>query len=199
MDRDQNWACDGWDSSRCEGTPYCPPRCPRFTDRESATALVRPHQPADVDALVEMYLDLGPDARTMGLPPVTESKLRRWLGRFTDDGWSLVAESDDTVVGHTGVTPDNAPAPHLIVFVADEAQGRGIGSELIRQLVAHAADRGHEALSLTVAADNHAAVTVYDNVGFDVIEQLGGELEMRLSLDDPIADRVRRPPSERER
>lgn len=199
MGIDNELACDGWDSSECEGTPYCPPRCPRFTDRESDAALVRPHQSTDTDGLVEMYLDLDPADRTMGLPPVTEDELRQWLGRFTDDGWSLVARADGAVVGHTGVTPGDAAAPHLVVFVADDAQGRGIGSELIRQLVAHAADRGHEALTLTVNAGNDAAITVYDNVGFDTIEHLGGQLEMQLSLDAPIADRVRRPPAERDR
>lgn len=199
MGHDNEWACDGWDSSQCEGTPYCPPRCPRFTDRESATGLVRPHHHTDVDGVVEMYLGLDPEDRTMGLPPATENRLRQWLSRFTDDGWSLIAIADSTVVGHTGVTPGDASAPHLVVFVADEAQGRGIGSELIRQLVAHAADRGHEALTLTVEADNDAAVTVYGNVGFDVIEQLGGELKMQLSLDAPITDRVRLPPAEQDR
>lgn len=197
MGQHNDWACDGWDSSRCEGTPFCPPRCPRFSDRESATGLVRPSRPTDVDALVEMYLDLGPADRTLGLPPATESGLRRWLSRFTDDGWGLIAEAGTTVVGHAGVTPGDATAPHLVIFVADEAQGRGIGSELIRQLVAHAADRGHDALRLTVEADNGPALTVYDNIGFDVIEQLGSEVEMQLSLDDPVADRVRRPPAER--
>ncbi|WP_324664384.1 GNAT family N-acetyltransferase [Haloarcula sediminis] len=199
MDEGNELACDGWDSSECEGTPYCPPRCPRFTDRESATRIVRPHQHIDMDSLVEMYLDLDPGDRTMGLPPATEDGLRQWLGRFTDDGWSLVAKADDTVVGHTGVTPEDAAAPHLVVFVADAAQSRGIGSELIRQLVAYAADRGHEALTLTVEARNDAAVTVYGNIGFDIIERLSGELKMQLSLDDPVADQVRLPPAEQDR
>ena len=198
MGRDDELACDGWDSSQCVGTPYCPPRCPRFTDRNSSTVLVRPHQPADLAELVEMYRDFDPADRTMGLPPATETQLRGWLDRFVDDGWSLVAEVDSTVVGHAGVTPGDAVAPHLVVFFADEAQGRGIGSELIRQLVAYAAERGHETLVLTVEAGNDAAITVYDNVGFDVVERLGGELEMHLSLDAPIAEAVRRPPAERE-
>jgi len=198
MGPENKWVCEGWDSSQCVGTPYCPPRCPRFTDRESAAALVQPHQSTDVDALIEMYLDLDPADRTMGLPPATKTELRQWLRRFTDDGWSLIAKLDSTVVGHAGVTPGDAAVPHLVVFVADEAQGRGIGSELIRQLIAHAVDRGHEALMLTVDADNDPAVTVYGNLEFDIIERLGDVLEMQLSLDAPIADRVRRPPAERE-
>ncbi|MBX0325442.1 GNAT family N-acetyltransferase [Halomicroarcula sp. F13] len=197
MARDDKWACGGWDNGECVGTPYCPPRCPRFSDRESVQGLVRPHEPTDTDALVEMYLGLAPSDRTMGLPPATESRLRRWLGRFIDEGWSLVAEIDSTIVGHTGATPGDAAAPHMVVFVADEAQGRGIGSELVRHLVAHASERNHDALTLTVDADNDAAVSVYDNVGFDVVEQMDGELEMQLSLDRPLVERLQRPPAER--
>ena len=173
-----------------------PPRTDR--DRSGREITYAIADDADMDDIVEMYRDFDPADRTMGLPPATETQLRGWLDRFVDDGWSLVAEVDSTVVGHAGVTPGDAVAPHLVVFVADEAQGRGIGSELIRQLVAYAAERGHETLVLTVEAGNDAAITVYDNVGFDVVERLGGELEMHLSLDAPIAEAVRRPPAERE-
>jgi GNAT superfamily N-acetyltransferase len=198
MDQEREWACSGWDNSECVGTPVCPPRCPRFSDRESVQGIVRPHDAADTDELVEMYLALDPADRTMGLPPATESRLRDWLDRFIDDGWSLVAETGSSIVGHTGVTPEDASEPHLVVFVADDARGRGIGSELLRHLVAHAADSGHDALTLTVAADNDPAVTVYDNLGFDVVEQMRGELEMRLSLSEPVVNRAQRPPAERE-
>lgn len=198
MGRERNRGCSGWDNSQCEGTPYCPPRCPRFVDRESEVVLVEPQEPGDTDALVDMYLGLGPENRTMGLPPATDTGVRRWLGRFLEDGWGLVASLDGTVVGHAGVTPGDATEPHLIVFVADAAQGRGIGSELVRQLAARGAARGHEALVLTVDRRNDAAITVYDNVGFDVIEHLGGEIEMQLSLGDPVVEEFQRPPAQRD-
>jgi len=67
--------------------------------------IVRLHDLEDTESLVEMYLDFDPADRTMGLPPATEPRLRRWLDRFTEDGWSLIAEVDDTVAGHAGVTP----------------------------------------------------------------------------------------------
>jgi GNAT superfamily N-acetyltransferase len=135
---------------------------------------VQPHSAADTAELVEMYLGLAPADRTMGLPPATESRLRSWLVRFIEDGWSLVAEMESSIVGHTGVTPADASEPHLVVFVANDARSRGIGSELLRHLIAYAADSGHDAPTLTVAADNDAAVTVYDNLGFDVVEQMRG-------------------------
>ena len=52
--------------------------------------------------------------------------------------------------------------------------------------------------TLTVAADNDRAMTVYDTVRFDVVEQKGQCIEMRLSLSEPVVDSVQRPPAERE-
>jgi len=45
-----------------------------------------------------------------------------------------------------------------------------------------------------VDAENAAAITVYGNIRFDIIEQLGSEIEMQLSLEDPVVQRVQRPP-----
>lgn len=50
----------------------------------------------------------------------------------------------------------------------------------------------------TVATDNDPAMTVYDTVMFDVVEQEGQCIEMRLSLSEPVVDSVQRPPAERE-
>lgn len=73
----------------------------------------------------------------------------------------------------------------------------GIGIELIRQLIAHADDRDHGALILTVAAENERVRAVYNNIGFDVTERLATEITMRLSIEEPIAKQVQLPPAER--
>ncbi|OYR80363.1 GNAT family N-acetyltransferase, partial [Halorubrum distributum] len=52
-------ACDGWDGSECEGTPHCPPRCPRFVDKEGARWTIRPATDADEPSLAEMYERFG--------------------------------------------------------------------------------------------------------------------------------------------
>jgi len=52
--------------------------------------------------------------------------------------------------------------------------------------------------ALTVAVDNDPAMTVYDTVRFDVVEQKGRCTEMRLSLPERVVDNVQRPPAERE-
>ncbi|NUB90965.1 GNAT family N-acetyltransferase [Haloterrigena sp. SYSU A558-1] len=195
--REESAVRSHWDHSSCEGTVDCPPRCPRATDDRGVPFLVRPYRPADFESLVELYDSLDESAATMGLPPFTRPRIEAWLAELTSNGWNLIALLDDRTVGHVAVTPADDPDPEFVVFVDTDVQNRGIGGELLKQLIAYADDRDHEALSLDVSTDNRRAVTVYENVGFETIEESALNRTMRLPLDDPIADRVRRPPAER--
>lgn len=195
--REESTVCAYWDPSACEGTVGCPPRCPRAIDERGVPFLVRPYRSADFDPLVEMYEGLDESAATMGLPPFTRPRIEAWLTELTSNGWNLVALLDDRIVGHVAVTPADEPDPEFVVFVDSDVQDRGIGSELLKQLIAYADDRDHEALCLDVSTDNQRAVTVYENVGFETIGQSDLNRTMQLPLDGPIADRVQRPPAER--
>ena len=101
------------------------------------------------------------------------------------------------MIGHIATTPLDDEEPHIVVFVHQAYQNRGLGTELIRQLIAHAADRDHDALVLTIAAENERARIVYDNIGFDVSDRPATEITMRLPIEEPIAKQVRLPPVER--
>lgn len=196
-------ACDRWDNSGCEGNPYCPPRCPRFVDEAGAPYVVRPIEDRDRDALVEMYAGLGPESRTMGLPPSTRAQIADWIAGLTENGWNLVARRGDRVVGHVGVAPTEAEDPQFVIFVDEDHQNRGLGTELVNHTIAYAADRDYEALRLSVSKGNRRAIHVYRNVGFeleDAADELSAgsvDLDMRLPLSAPIADLVRLPPAER--
>lgn len=193
---DAGIAC-AWDNGSCEGTPLCPPRCPRFTDREGCPMLVRPSEPADFDPLVEMYEDLDGHSRAMGLPPATTPKLEAWLERLFENGWNLLALDGDRVAGHVAVIPAESADPEFVIFVHQDYQDRGVGSELVKQLIAHADDRAHDELTLSVSSGNRRAITVYQNVGFDVVERQVTELAMALDLHQPIVEQVQRPPAAR--
>lgn len=194
-------ACDRWDNSGCVGNPYCPPRCPRFVDDSGIAYVVRPYRSDDRPALVEMYAGLGSGSRTMGLPPSTPAQIEAWLDGLVERGWNLVARTGDRIAGHVGVAP--AEAPQFVIFVDDDHQNHGLGTELVNQTIAYAADRDYEALTLSVSKGNRRAIHVYRNVGFgleDAAQELsasGVDLDMRLPLSSPVADLVRLPPAER--
>lgn len=190
-------ACDGWDGSECEGTIHCPPRCPRFVDKEGDRWTIRPGALADAGALAEMYESFTQRDRAQGLPPVDRDRRVDWLESLLTDGSNVVAERAGELLGHAVYTPTDADRPELAVFVHPEMQDRGVGTELCRHVIADAAVGDREALELFVTTDNHVARHVYHTVGFRVVKR-EGDLWMELPLDDAVATAVRWPPLARE-
>ena len=190
-------ACDGWDGSECEGTIHCPPRCPRFVDEEGDRWTIRPGDPADAGALVQMYESFTQRDRTQGLPPVDRDRRVDWIDSLLTGGSNVVAERAGELLGHAVYTPTDVDRPELAVFVHPEMQGRGVGTELCRHVIADAAAGGREALELFVTTGNRVARNVYQTVGFRVVRR-EGDLWMELPLDDPVATEVRWPPLVRE-
>lgn len=190
-------ACNAWSAAECTGTPHCPPRCPRFTDAEGNALLVRPYRSAHLRDLVAMYDDLDGYSRTLGLPPATASQIEDWLTHLVSDGWNLVATAGGRVVGHLAVVPADAAVPKFVVFVHQDYQNRGIGTELVKQAVARADDMDYDGIKGYVSAGNRRALRVYENVGFDVADRLDAESRIELSMAHPVVDRVQRPPAER--
>lgn len=190
--------CTIWDNSDCVGTPYCPPRCPRFTNKEKEALIARPYRSEDFETLVDMYEDLDSYSRTMGLPPSGRPQIENWLLNLMDRGWGLVAHRGDRIVGHVAATPEDSASPEIVIFVHQDVRDLGIGTELMKQLLAYAADKNHARLSLEVSSGKERAISVYENIGFAVVESTLRELQMEISLENSIAERVQRPPAERD-
>jgi ribosomal-protein-alanine N-acetyltransferase len=88
--------------------------------------------------------------------------------------WYVVAEStgpDDTpvVAGYAGLLVPGPEADVQTIAVAPSAQGRGVGTRLLRALTARAARSGARSLLLEVRADNAAALALYEREGFERI------------------------------
>lgn len=190
-------ACENWDNAECEGTVGCPPRCPRFFDAHGEPLLIRECCDDDCEDLVEMYAALGVESRTMGIPPADEDALGRWLTGIVSDGWGLLATRDGRIVGHAAVTPAGDSEPEFVIFVRPGSQDRGIGTELVKQVLAYADDRDHERLVLDVSPENERAITVYQNVGFETVARTGMSRTMALSIAKPVVEECQRPPADR--
>lgn len=192
-----NVACDGWDGSECEGTVHCPPRCPRFVDTRGERWTVRFAEPGDADRMLEMYEAFGTADRAQGIPPANPDRRVEWVEALLSDGNNVLAERNGRVKGHAVYTPLDVDRPEIAVFVHPDVRGRGVGTELCRQLIADAAAGNREALVLHVETGNHAARNVYHDVGFRAVER-SGDLRMALPLDDPVATETQWPPIVRE-
>jgi RimJ/RimL family protein N-acetyltransferase len=160
--------------------------------------VARPFREEDRSALVSMYADLDRFSRANGLPPMSVPKIESWLDRLLENGWNLVVVDGSEIVGHVAAVPVDSAAPEFVIFVHQDHQNNAVGTELVKQLLAYADDRDHEGLTLEVSTGNERAITVYENVGFEVTEEKLSEIEMELDLDGSLADRLQRPPAERE-
>jgi len=194
--------CEAWAPDECEGTPHCPPRCPRFVDESGDAWTVEPAGGADREALSAMYRDFDPSERAQGLPPIGDDRIASWLDGLLADGCNFVARSGDCVVGHAAYVASADAEPELAVFVHQDYQGRGIGTELCRHLIATAAAADRDALVLEVEPTNRRAITVYEKLGFERVTERSADeplrrslsFEMRLPLSDPRAAGTQRPP-----
>ncbi|WP_346665685.1 GNAT family N-acetyltransferase [uncultured Mailhella sp.] len=108
------------------------------------------------------------------------------LGRRRDD-FCLCAESEGRVIGaawarlSTGFGRIDDQTPELAVSVLKAHRGRGVGSALLRALIARLRRAGFAQVSLSVQKAN-PAVRLYRRLGFCVACEQEGELVMILPL-----------------
>ncbi len=186
-----------WDHRNCTGMAECPPRCPRFADKEGTPLFITPGADSTFEALVQFYDEYPSRYRSMSLPPLTRPQVERWVGKLTEQGQNLMAFHDDRLVGHVAYLTTGESAPELIVFIDGAYQNRGLGTELCRQAMAHAAADGHSALRLHVDAENERALAVYESLGFETVDRTGDRIEMRVALNEDLVRAVQAPPAER--
>ena len=83
-----------------------------------------------------------------------------------EDARYYVAEEDGRLLGGCGVLMIAGEGNITNVAIAPEARNRGIGTALLRHLMAEGAREGLTAYTLEVRVSNAAAIHVYEKLGF---------------------------------
>ncbi|MFB6121807.1 MAG: N-acetyltransferase family protein [Halobacteriaceae archaeon] len=177
-----------WDHTNCDGTAVCPPRCPRFVDDHGAIYHVEQYTDEHFEPLVAFYEAYPERHRSMSLPPLTRRQIESWLERLVSRGKNLLVFDGTTVVGHVAYSPRDAAESELVVFVGADYQNRGLGTELCRHAIAHAAADGQSSMRLAVATDNESAIRVYTSLGFREVDRRAASIVMALDLDASRSD-----------
>ena len=125
--------------------------------------MLRPMTMADLDTVLGLELAL------FGAEAWSRQMLAGELGQQPDSRYYLVAEDAGTIVGYAGLLAAGGQADVLTIAVDTARWSRGVGSELLRQLLAEAARRGCGEVFLEVRADNARAQRLYRWFGFDDI------------------------------
>ena len=108
---------------------------------------------------------------------------------FLEGDNCLVAEEEGKIVGAvwTRIMDDyghvNNYTPSLAISLLPEYRGRGIGTELMKEMLKLLKEQGYEKASLAVQKANYA-VKMYKNLGFEIVEEKEEEYIMVCRLTD---------------
>jgi acetyl coenzyme A synthetase (ADP forming)-like protein len=156
--------------------------------RDGTTVRLRPLSADDAPALGRFTERLSPDSvsfRFLGhLSP--RDVLARLLAIGGDDEFALLAESDGRIiaVAHYARFRSDPQTAEAAFLVADEMQGRGVGTRLLELLAEHARARDIRAFRAWVLATNHRMLRVFADSGFTVRSRSAqGTIEVVLSLE----------------
>jgi RimJ/RimL family protein N-acetyltransferase len=155
-----------------------------FVDGEERSIQIRSYAETstEFEAIVNMYDQFDPADRAQGIPPSQEDRIRDWLANILDGNClNVVAWHNDTVAGHATLVPDEE-AFELAIFVLQAFQQAGIGTQLVNALLGYGAAQDVSKVWLTVERWNHAAVALYEKVGFEMCETESFEIEMSIRL-----------------
>jgi [ribosomal protein S18]-alanine N-acetyltransferase len=121
---------------------------------------LRPMTSADLDTVLSLEFAL------FGEEAWSRQMLAGELGQQPESRLYLVAEEGSHIVGYAGLLAAGGQADVLTIAVDTARWGQGVGSALLRQLLAEATKRGCTEVFLEVRADNARAQRLYHWWGF---------------------------------
>ena len=116
---------------------------------------------------------------------ITSPELQVYVERFGEskDDWGLAAEVDGKIVGAVWVRTMNDyghidnETPSLAISLYKEYRGFGIGTAMMKEILALLKSHGYRRVSLSVQKANYAA-KMYLKIGFEIIRENEEEFVM---------------------
>lgn len=145
---------------------------------DGANATLRPARAADADFLFELFVHSRASTLALvELDPPTRDALLQMQFRAQDHGYRTrfpnarfdVIECDAAPIGRLVVDRSEGEIRVVDVALLPERRNRGIGTSLLRALLAEAAANG-QAVTLHVARDNPAR-SLYQRLGFATVSE----------------------------
>ena len=173
-------------------------------------ALVRAATASDIPAIAAIYgASVLHGTASFELEPPDEAEMRQRFDAITRGGYPyIVAELDGRIVGYAYANAYRTrPAYRFTVedsiYLAPDAQGKGIGRALLEALVAACTDKGYR-LMLAVIGDSaqYASIRLHRSVGFTfcgTLHSVGYKFDRWLDsvvMELPLGDGDRSKPAE---
>lgn len=159
--------------------------------RDGVVVQFRPIKPTDAEALVAFFELLGTESRYFRFFRVKQRLTPKEVEFFTTVDYqsrmALVVFEDDQMiaVGRYDVEKDSEGAAEVAFAVADDQQGRGIGTQLLQLLTTYARAHDVNEFRAFVLPDNLAMMRVFRNSGYTLTRALE---EGVYNVEFPIAE-----------
>ena len=140
--------------------------------------LIRPIRPDDGELFLDLFERMGAESRYFRFFRVKNSIDAGEIAYFTsvdyDKRMALVAISQGRMigVGRYDVADDDPTTAEVAFGVADEHQGRGLGTELLQLLTSYARSHGVHRFRAFVLPDNRQMMRVFRNSGYELSRTL---------------------------
>ena len=153
--------------------------------RDGSTLRLQAPGPADYGDIKAFYEQLSPQSRYLRFHGFGRLDVvaRAAADASGVDRLSLIARHDGRVIGACSYEGLREPGVAEIAFaVADDDQRRGIGTRMLEQLAAIAAERGVRRFDALVLSGNRLMLDVFRNAGFAVKREGFGEITVSLDI-----------------
>ena len=145
-------------------------------DLNSDDILIRVAREADLPALTAIYnAAVTETAWTGHLLPLTVEDRQPWWHAHQDPRYPvLVAAGDQTLLGYASLsqwfdTPVYAHTAESSLYLAPHAQGRGLGTTLMRALLGEARRLSHHVILARIWSGNAPSIAMCRKCGYEVI------------------------------
>lgn len=139
--------------------------------RDGSTIRVRPVRPEDRDAVLAFLGGLSVESLWLRFfsGAANVERAAAWIVEVDyRDRYGLVATKGDRVVGHGAYQRTDDDRAEVAFAVADEMQGKGLGTILLGHLAEVAESSGIKTFEAEVLPENHKMVEVFRESGFPV-------------------------------
>jgi L-amino acid N-acyltransferase len=135
---------------------------------------IRTARLTDAEAIRGIYNRAILTVATFDLEPRSLEEQQQWLAMRSGAHLVLVADAGGSLAGFASLSPyRDRPAYRTTVensvYVDDSFQGKGIGKQLMSDLVDSARDRGFHSMIARIVSSNAASIALHRAVGFEIV------------------------------
>lgn len=142
------------------------------TLKDGTVVYVRKIEPSDFEKVLNLYKSLSPESlRFRFFSRPSESFIQEYVKEacnLGEDRYGVVTEYGERIVGHAGFYRIDKNLAEVAFTVADDFQGKGVGTIMLGFLAEVAHRRGIDIFEANVLPENYGMIEVFRESGFPV-------------------------------